>query len=143
MFWQGVLKQDWYPTNALFWGLNAKPWTNLQTYNYNNSWSPENPNAYMPRLKGYAASGWSGSEMLKKNTRYLQNAWYMRLKNITLGYTIPSGMISKINISQLRVFVTGENLITFTGIKNPNIDPESWGKYPMQKLISGGLSVKF
>jgi TonB-linked SusC/RagA family outer membrane protein len=143
MFWQGVLKQDWYPTSALFWGLNSKPWTNLQTYHYNNSWTPDNPGAYMPRLKGYAASGWSGSEMLRKNTRYLQNYWYLRMKNVTLGYSLPKALISKVNISQIRVFVTGENLITFTGLTNPNIDPESWGKYPMQKIISGGLSVKF
>ncbi len=143
MFWQGVLKQDWYPTNSLFWGLRANPWTNLQKYNYNNSWTPENPNAYMPRIKGYAASWWSGAEMLRTNTRYLQNAWYMRLKNITLGYTLPSGLVSKANINQIRFFITGENLLTFTGIKNPNIDPESRGSYPMQKLLSCGLSVKF
>ncbi|MCY1721429.1 TonB-dependent receptor [Prolixibacteraceae bacterium Z1-6] len=143
MFWQGVLKKDWYPTSQLFWGLNASPWTNLQTYQYENSWTPENTDAYLPRLKGYAASWWSGAEMLRPNTRYLQNAWYLRLKNITLGYSLPSHLTEKININQLRVFVTGENLVTFTGIKNPNIDPESMGSYPMQKLLSCGFSVKF
>jgi len=143
MFCQGVLKRDWYPGGALFWGLSAKPWTNLQTYLYENSWSPENPDAYMPRIKGYAAGGWSGKEMNRTNTRYLQNAWYLRLRNVTLGYSLPSNLIEKINISQLRVFVTGENMLTFTGIKNPNIDPESMGSYPMQKLVSCGFSVKF
>ena len=144
MFWQGVLKRDWYPTNSLFWGLSAKPWTNLQTWINDNTWSPDNPDAYMPRIKGYAASWWSGAEMLRTNTRYLQNAWYLRLKNITVGYTLPETLVSKVNISQIRVFFTGENILTYTGIKNPNIDPELLGEnYPMQKLFSFGLNLKF
>jgi hypothetical protein len=144
MFWQGVLKRDWYPTNQLFWGLSSNPWSNLQKYNYENSWTPENTDAYMPRVKGYAASWWSGAEMLRKNTRYLQNAWYMRLKNITVGYTLPKSLLSEIKINQVRVFFTGENMGTFTGITNPNIDPELLGEsYPMQKLFSFGLNVKF
>ena len=144
MFWQGVLKRDWYPRNQLFWGLSSNPWSNLQKYNYENSWTPERTDAYMPRVKGYAASWWSGAEMLRKNTRYLQDAWYMRLKNITVGYSLPRNLLSEIKIEQVRVFFTGENMATFTGIKNPNIDPELLGEsYPMQKLFSFGLNVKF
>jgi TonB-linked outer membrane protein, SusC/RagA family len=143
-FVQGVLKRDWYPTSSNFWGLNQSPWTNLQKYQYENTWTPENPDAYMPRLKGYAASGWSGAEMLQANTRYLQNAAYVRLKNISLGYSFPTSLISKIKLNQLRISVSGENLLTWTGIKNPNIDPETLGdSYPMQKLFSFGINVKF
>jgi len=145
MMWQGVLKHDWYPTDRYFWGLYYTPWTNLQKYHAENSWTPENTDAYLPRLKGYSASGWSGSELTKTNTRYMQDASYLRLKNITLGYSLPSLITQKLRLAQLRVFVSGENLITFTGIKNPNIDPErlDGSSYPMQKRISCGLSVKF
>ncbi len=143
MFWQGVLKQDGYPEGSLFWGLRANPWTNLQKYNHENSWTPETPDAYMPRIKGYAASWWSGGEFVRPNTRYIQHYWYMRLRNITLGYSLPKILMSKVNISQLRIFVTGENLLTFTGLDNPNVDPESWGDYPIQKLVSCGVNIKF
>jgi len=144
MFWQGVMKRDIYPTSRIFWGLRSSPWTNLQTYNYNNSWTPETTDGYMPRIKGYAASTWSGAEMLQPNTRYLQNAWYMRMKNLTLGYTLPENWSEKAKISKLRFYVTGENLVTFGGVKNPNLDPETLsGSYPVQKLFAVGLTLKF
>lgn len=144
LFAQGVLKQDWYPTSQNFWGLDASPWTNLQAYQSENSWTPENPNAYLPRLKGYAASWWSGAEMLRQNTRYLQNNAYVRLKSISVGYSLPKTLISRAKIGQLRVYATGENLFTWTGIKNPNIDPEaSLSDYPLQKMFSLGINVKF
>ena len=143
-FAQGVLKQDWYPTSYYFWGLNAGPWTNLQTWQHENSWTPDNTEAYLPRLKGYAATWWSGGEMIRQNTRYLQNNAYIRLKNVTMGYSIPSSLIQRINVAQLRLFVAGENLFTWSGIKNPNIDPEaSNSNYPIQKMFTCGLSVKF
>ncbi len=145
MFVQGVLKQDWYPSGSYnFWGLNAGPWTNLQKYQYENSWTPENTGAYLPRLKGYAATSWSGAEMIRENTRYLQNNAYVRLKSISVGYSLPQTLISKVKLNQLRFFVTGENLLTWTGIKNPNIDPEaSLNGYPLQKMFSFGINAKF
>ena len=145
MFIQGVLKQDWYPSAGYdFWGLNYGPWGNLQRYQYENSWTPEHTDAYLPRIKGYAASTWSGAEMLQANTRYLQNNAYMRLRNISLGYSLPKALIQKIKLDQLRIFVSGDNQLTWTAIKVPNIDPEtSFGNYPLQKMFSLGLNVKF
>ena len=143
-FAQGVLKNDWYPSGYYFWGLNAGPWTNLQTWHHENSWTPENRDAYLPRLKGYAASWWSGAEMVRPNTRYLQNGAYIRLKNVTLGYSLPQHLLERMKVAQVRVFVAGENLLTWTGIKNPNIDPETaGGAYPMQRMFTCGVSVKF
>ncbi len=143
-FFQGVLKKDWYPGGYYFWGLNAGPWTNLQTWQHENSWTPDNTDAYMPRIKGYAATTWSGAEMLRKNTRYLQNNAYLRLKNVTLGYTLPKHLVRRMKLDHIRFFVAGENLVTWTGIKNPTIDPEaSNGAYPMQQMFSCGLNVKF
>ena len=145
MFIQGVLKQDWYPGSSYnFWGLNAGPWTNLQKYQYENSWTTEHTDAYLPRIKGYAATYWSGAEMLQANTRYLQNSAYLRLKSISIGYSIPENLISKVKLQQLRIYATGENLLTWTGIKNPYIDPEaSLNGYPLQKIFSFGINAKF
>jgi len=144
MFWQGVMKRDWYPGSISFWGLRSSPWSNLQKDNYQNTWTPETPNAYLPRVKGYAASRWSGAEMLRANTRYLQNAWYMRLKNVTFGYSMPSNWTDKMNISKLRFYISAENIVTFSGLTNPNIDPETLGTgYPLQSLYAFGLNLKF
>ncbi|QTD37294.1 TonB-dependent receptor [Polaribacter batillariae] len=144
MFWQGVLKRDWYPGGLDFWGLRTSPWSNLQKYNHNNTWTPETPDAYLPRVKGYAASNFSGAEILQENTRYLQNAWYMRLKNVTVGYTLPENFNKKMGIDRLRLYLSGENLATFTGLKNPNIDPETLNTgYPMQSLFAFGLNLNF
>lgn len=145
MFIQGVLKQDWYPSAGYdFWGLNYGPWGNLQRYQYENSWTPEHTDAYLPRIKGYAASTWSGAEMLQANTRYLQNNAYLRLRNISFGYSLPVALVNKIKLNQLRFFISGDNQLTWTGFKVPNIDPEtSFGDYPLQKMFSCGINVKF
>ena len=73
--------------------------------------------------------------------KYLQNASYMRLKNVTLSYTFPTSIIKKWTLSGLKVFVSGENLATFSSLPD-GYDPErlSWG-YPFYRTISFGLNV--
>ena len=66
-----------------------------------NVWSEENPGGYFPRARGYAS--YSGGALGVVNDRYLQNAAYLRLKNLTVGYTIP---VSKKIINSLRVYFT-------------------------------------
>lgn len=78
----------------------------------------------------------------------MQSAAYIRLKNVQLGYTLPSTLTNKIYVNKLRVFVSGENLWTGTSLANM-FDPEtvSGGKdnngnaYPLSKTISFGISV--
>ena len=68
----------------------------------------------------------------------------MRLKNITVGYSMPSNWTDKMKISKLRFYISAENIATFSGLKNPNIDPETLGTgYPMQSLYAFGLNLKF
>ena len=110
----------------------------------------ENP--YFPRLVLHSGSstitGLSGCNNNVTQTRYLINLAYCRLKNITLGYTIPKAVTQKVNIDKIRVYVTGENLLTFQDNKLP-IDPETTGggtigrTFPMQKTVSFGLQVSF
>ncbi|PSL47300.1 TonB-linked SusC/RagA family outer membrane protein [Chitinophaga niastensis] len=143
VFAQGVGKRDWYPGagNHYFWGIYAQPWTNIQVQNLDH-WTPDNPNAYFPRVKAYIAE--DGNELSAPQTKYLQNAAYLRVKNVTLGYTLPKTLTDKIKIARLRVYVSAENIFTVAHLK-ANIDPEGLDGtiYPFQKTYSCGLNLNF
>lgn len=147
-FFQGVGKGDYYPSGGTFyfWGIYAQPWTNVTKLNMNH-WTPDNRDAYFPRVKAYSAEV-SGSELGERQTKYLQSLAYLRLKNITLGYTLPSTLTKKYRIERLRFYVSGENLWTHSNL-DVNLDPEilvnsTSGKvYPFQKTISFGLNMSF
>jgi len=135
MFWQGVAKRDVFPGGAQFWGFTDE-WCTPQT-TATDYWTKDNPNAYLPKLHHYSVGGANRTT----STRYMQNAAYMRLKNVTLGYTIPKSITEKWYISRLRLFVQAENMITFTKIKWS--DPETLNNmtYPLNKKISVGVNV--
>ncbi|MCM0721715.1 TonB-dependent receptor [Parabacteroides sp. W1-Q-101] len=147
LFVQGVLKKNYSPSGDLyFWGIYAQPWTNITYGNYYDRWTEENPSqdAYFPRFKSYVAEG--GAEAALTQTRYLQNATYARLKNLTFGYTLPKQWTEKANIQRLRVFFSGDNLCEITGLyKYYKLDPECLGgqMYPLQRSYSFGLNVTF
>ncbi len=155
MFWQGVLKRDYWPgdTNMTFWGVTDGEWwstsfkEHLDFFRDANHPLGENRNAYYPRPIFNTKNN-------KVQTRYLQNAAYMRLKNLQIGYTFPKGVISKIGLQNLRVYISGENLLTITSLSK-TMDPETAGVgiqdnkqangtvYPLAKTYSFGLSVNF
>lgn len=88
---------------------------------------------------------WGTTKNLQTQTRYLQNAAYMRIKNVQLGYTIPQSVTRRIGIDRLRIFFSGENLATFTKMSRL-FDPETIGtslgnSYPLSRTWSFGLSV--
>lgn len=147
LFVQGVLKKNYSPSGDLyFWGIYAQPWTNITYGNYYDRWTEENPSqdAYFPRFKSYVAEG--GAEAALTQTRYLQNAAYARLKNLTFGYTLPKKWTEKANIQRLRIFFSGDNLCEITGLyKHYKLDPECLGgqMYPLQRSYSFGLNVTF
>ena len=159
-FIQGVGKQDWYPNadSRFFWGQYNRPYNSyLRKDLVNDMWSPENPDGFYPRNYGYIALGGS---LEKVNDRYLQSVAYLRVKNLTLGYTIPQGVISKSPSIKLRVFLSGENLFTFSPLTD-YIDPEaasaalnfnnpstsanrgSGQVVPFSKIYSAGLTFQF
>jgi len=83
---------------------------------------------------------------MQANTFYLYNTSYLKLKSLQLGYTFPKKWINQAKIKDLRVFVTGENLLTFKHKDFPGVDPELGGSlivYPIAKLYSAGVSVTF
>ena len=103
----------------------------------------ENLDAYFPR------ANWGGGRNFQKSTHYLQDASYIRLKNLTLGYTLPKEITRKFYVENLRVFASGENLLTFTDFTKLG-DPElaangvELGKtVPLSQTFSFGLSVTF
>lgn len=142
-FLQGVGKRDWYPGPGThyFWGVYAQPWASLTTFNLDH-WTPDNRDAYFPRPKSYTAE--VRKELGIPQTRYLQNAAYMRMKNLTVGYTLQSEKIRGIKISNLRFYLSGENLFEFTKLMK-YLDPENpdGRDYPFQRTYSLGLNLSF
>ncbi len=139
MLVQGVMKRDWYPSGYKFWGIYLAPWGNVLEHNLDH-WTPENPDAYFPRLKSYLANG--AGDLAIPQTKYLQNAAYARLKNITIGYTLPSAVFRKIGLQRCRLYVSGENLFEYTPLTKTH-DPESLNEseHPFQRTLSFGLNI--
>lgn len=81
----------------------------------------------------------SGGALGEKNDRYLQNLAYLRLKNLTIGYTVPENLTRKIGISRARIYFSGENLCYWSPLKkhNKTIDPELAGSSGTNKANSG------
>ncbi|PTX10704.1 TonB-linked SusC/RagA family outer membrane protein [Pontibacter mucosus] len=160
-FFQGVGKQDWYPGReaATFWGQYNRPYNKMPSWHLDNIWSEENPDAYLPRYRGYVAQNGSG-ELAQEQTKYLQNVAYIRLKNIQLGYNLPQHLIEKVGMSSARVFVSGENLWSWSPLYKltKDLDVESIRgsdrvltngssgngyNYPILKSVTMGLSLTF
>ncbi|MCE6991413.1 SusC/RagA family TonB-linked outer membrane protein [Dyadobacter sp. CY323] len=73
---------------------------------------------------------------------YVRNGGFIRLKNLELGYSLPAKILAAARIKGLRLFVNAQNLATFSKYKDS--DPENYtGLYPLQRVLNGGLSVKF
>ena len=108
-----------------------------------NRWSPSNPNGTYPRVSDRASSAISGG--LYSNTFWLNNAAFVRLKNVELGYNIPSHVLNSLHISGIRVYASAFNLFTISKVKD--YDPEgnsgSGQFYPQQRIINVGANVKF
>ncbi len=140
MFFQGVGKRDWYPTveTGFFYGQYNRPYSPYLTYvqtgdNYAHvdystpNWTVTNydSNPYWSRRVGYSANRNVGP-LTYENDHYLQNVAYIRLKNLTLDYTFPENLTKKIDISNLRLYASIENLWTWSPLfkRTKMFDPE-------------------
>lgn len=164
-FLQGVGQKDfWLDGPIMFGGIGNYGNVVVTDELYNNTWSdgsdglPVNTDAYYfrPSQQGVV------SRNTQVQTRYLQDASYLRLKNLTLGYSLPSDILNKKGISNIRIYVSGENLFTSTKL-NSNFDPEllspgqanlgsasfsnggdqSGKLYPLSRKLSLGLNIGF
>lgn len=149
MLWQGVMKRDYDPASSVyFWGCSSKAQVTVFSEHLD-YWSENNPGAYYPRPYISTVGNISSYTSKTQQTcdRYLQNAAYIRLKNLTLSYELPAQWIKKIGLQRVNIYATGDNLLTFT--KLPKMfDPETvfafseGGKdYALTKVFSFGLSV--
>jgi TonB-linked SusC/RagA family outer membrane protein len=115
-------------------------------------WTPDNPNAKYPRLSTNATATTNNYQIpggpaygSGGNSFWIEDASYLRLKNVELSYSFKPSIMSKIGASQLRVFATGQNLVTFT--KLHNVDPENtdgngW-YYPVMAVYNFGVNIQF
>ncbi|WP_304064120.1 SusC/RagA family TonB-linked outer membrane protein [Pedobacter glucosidilyticus] len=156
IFFQFSYGNDIYNLNAEGVGGSASlggqvsataPAANIFRDVFENRWTPTNTNAKYPRAVG----GTQGIFNNQRSSRYLEDGSYLRLKNITLGYNLPKNVTSKLRINNARVFVTGQNILTFTNytgfdpevsstfsIANTGVDQ---GTIPQFKTFSFGLNV--
>lgn len=148
IFMQGVGKRDAWIANALTFPLYSDYKFTPLYEGLSDYWQPvdfeggnfeaANPNAKFPRI--YGDYGNMGSNY-RTSDKYLSNASYFRIKNVTLAYNVPKSITSKWSLSQLKGFVSIENLATFSKLPK-GIDPEtlSWN-YPAFRTVSFGISV--
>lgn len=156
VFFQGTMKRDYYANGVVMFGATGSgKWQaiglkeHLDYFRPADTTDPLGPNVdgYYPRLM------FGGPNNTYTNTLYLQNAAYCRLKNVTIGYTLPEELTRKFYVEKLRLFVSGENLANITNFTKTG-DPElieaynsqSWGYgkvYPLSRIFSFGLNVIF
>ena len=137
IFFQGVGKRDLMLPATFKWQYGSQwqvPVAAAQDY-----WREDNTSAYYPvaRFNG-------GSALGQNQTRYLLNAAYLRLKSVSVGYTIPQTLTQQWGIQKCRIYFSGENLLTFKHTPE-GFDPELDNpyKYPQQKSLSVGINVTF
>ena len=142
MFFQGIGKRDAWISSNYFWGNVSNVWQVSLFDVHKDRWSENNPNGYFP--KQYFDS--RATKNQQTQTKYLQDASYLRFKNLQIGYTLPRHLLDKVGIEKLRVYISGENIATFTSLLE-TIDPEfsvSDGKvYPLQSTWSIGVNLSF
>lgn len=187
VFFQGVGKMDFYPLHYLYWGFYQQPYAggyahltdfyrgvseqgadrdrHSQSY-LDAGLADANTEAYFPVLQAWLADRNLGERIDEAQglaipqTRYLQDASYLRFKNLTIGYTLPVQMTKRFGVARFRIYASGENLMTWSSIKE-FFDPEAvtdnlaktnpsyssangWGyAYPFQRRYSFGIDVQF
>ncbi len=148
VYLQGVMKRDYWQGSSYFFGIEDNFWWSQGLTEHVDYFRAEPSNELPANLDSYYprpifSGGYKNKEV---QTRYLQNAAYIRLKNLQLGYTLPSTLTNKIGIERARVFFSGENLWLGTQLSKL-FDPETigsgWGgcAYPLSRTFSFGISL--
>jgi hypothetical protein len=154
IFFQGVGSRQYWATGTMMipgWNFSEGTYYAHQT----DYWTTENTTAWYPRLTEtnqpgqYSAAGFN----FLCQTRYMLDMSYLRLKNITVGYSLPSKVLKKMHFDKFRVYFSAENICELDKLGNLPIDPETatsagdggamgWGRiYPFTRNISCGLQI--
>ncbi len=138
VFFQGVGKRSVLPNSIYFLQHYTSEWAVPQKVN-NDYWRPDNQDAYFPRARIGNAP-----EIVQAQSRFLQNAAYLRLKQLTIGYAVPTRLIEKTPLENVRIYLAGSNLWEYS--KTLKIfDPESFASnmYPLSRSYSIGVNLTF
>lgn len=158
LFFQGVGSRDYWAFGAVAIPGGGSSFAESAFKHQLDYWTPENTNAFYPKPSN---NGWNsnGNNFLRQ-TRYLQNMAYLRLKNLTVGYTLPALWMQKIKFQSARIYLSAENLFELEKMTVP-IDPEStyqkagydsvkngesWSfgrSYPFNRTLSFGMQIQF
>jgi len=148
VFLQGVGQKD-----VIKYGDFAQPyyfvWHQPLEYFYGKNWTVDNPTAKYPRI----IPGAVGFDELrdwnwKTSSMRIDNMAYLKIKDISLAYNLPQSLCAKIKMSSVRIYASGKDLFTFSsGTWDNSYDPEdsAWSEqmYPMSKVVSFGIDIKF
>ena len=108
------------------------------------AWAPENPHARLPILTTYESSV---NENYRTSDFWLRDASYLRLKNLQVSYTFPKMLTGRFGVSNLKLYVNGQNLVTFSKMKDfdpeKNINGQNFYEYPTVKMYTTGINLTF
>lgn len=148
VLFQGVGKRDYNAAGSNYFSGGSSYAQVTVFKEHLDYWTEDNPNAYYtkPYISGAGNNGSFNAKTVNNTTDYfLQNAAYLRLKNLTLGYDLPESWTNKIKLSKATVFVSGENLFTVTdmiGFFDPElvfVAAQGGKNYPLNRVYSIGL----
>jgi TonB-linked SusC/RagA family outer membrane protein len=147
-FFQGVMKRDFWRNEFYMFGASSTVWESTAMHPHMDYFRASADHPLGQNLDGYFARPQFNRKNQQTQTRYLQNASYIRLKNLQIGYTLPQTVTDRLNVSRVRVYLSGENLWTMTKMFE-TFDPEQidggWNGsvYPLSRTISAGVSLTF
>lgn len=151
-FFQGIGKRDYWPNDGnwtWFFPYNAG---HVEWYYITDTWTEDNRDAYFPAAHISTSDG----KNKVRQSRFMQDASYIRLKNLTLSYQLPTDLVSRIGLGSASLYLSGMNLWEASRIRKP-LDPEYLRRdvldsgnnfngavrYPLQRLFSAGARVSF
>lgn len=147
MIWMGLFKaQTWSSesaTNNHIILAGGKIPTDIANNSY--FYDPENPNDPRTNINGKYPRLRTGSDSFNtvRSDFWLSSTSFLRLKNIQLGYTLPKSVTRPLNITNLRLFVSGENLLTITPFEGMDPEAQVWASYPTLKQYAFGFNLTF
>lgn len=160
---RGVAHQDWMPTGPTYWGSINRPFLSFYRKDLlNDFWTPENPGKFPQIYRGQMQQE-DGYELFVPSDYYLVNVGYLRIANLALGYSLPQHLIKNTFFKEIKIFVSGENMFTWSfGGLTKYLDPEEAGSaigysnpsnatkrsddvrqlYPLEKTYRVGVQIE-
>jgi hypothetical protein len=142
LFGQGVGMRNNYLSGTGAIPFNSSDFVASLLSIHKDYWTPSNTNATFPRL---LPSGSGGTNFVASD-KWIRSAAYFRIKNINLGYRLPSSVIKRLKITGAKVYASGQNLLTFSDTWNgfdPEINSQSGQFYPLMKTFTVGVNLNF